>query len=205
MELKINLGCGTIVAPGWINYDISLKIWLLKHKSIKRLLFALKLISEKDFKKEIPPNITRRDLRKGIPLPTNSVQYIYTSHFLEHLSRKDVVRVLRECYRVLKPGGWMRIVVPDLRLLAEKYVKKEINADEFLKRLNLIDDRPLFQRLLFPHSCHRYMFDFDSLKALLLSCGFRAVERRAFRKGVVPDLDLLDNREEESLFVEALK
>jgi hypothetical protein len=50
---------------------------------------------------------------------------------------------------------------------------------------------------------HRYMYDYDTLAGLLRECGFSAVNRREYRTGLVPDLELLDNRPEETLYVEA--
>jgi len=52
---------------------------------------------------------------------------------------------------------------------------------------------------------HRYMYDFDLLRDLLIDAGFTSVIRRDYRVGVVPDLEILDNRPEETLYVEATR
>jgi predicted SAM-dependent methyltransferase len=65
-------------------------------------------------------DIRRRDVTKGLPFNDASVGYIYTSHMLEHLHKDDAIFVLKECYRVLKPKGVLRVLVPDLKI----YVKK---------------------------------------------------------------------------------
>jgi SAM-dependent methyltransferase len=218
VEININLGCGRNIAPGWINYDVSLKMWLLRNKVLKRLLFFFKLISKNDFETKWPSNVIKRDIRKGLPHSNNSVDHIYCSHVLEHLSFEDARKVLKECHRVLKPGGCIRIVIPDLKVFAKKYLEKDSTffrniikdevrsvADAFIRALNLSDERPLIRRLLFPYSVHKWMYDFDSLKDLLLSCGFNVVEKKCFREGNFPDLEVLDNRPFESLFVEARK
>lgn len=89
--------------------------------------------------------------------------------------------------------------------LLGKELKEEEIADAFIESLYLVDKRPLWTRLSLPYYAHRWMYDFDSLKNLLLSIGFTVVEKRSFREGVVPDLELLDNRPQESLYVEARK
>jgi len=103
--IKVNLGCGRRALPGWINYDSSIKIQILKYKTVRRLLYFFKIISKEDLESDWPRNVIRIDLRKGIPLEDNSVHYIYCSHMLEHLSPEDARKLIREAYRVLKPGG----------------------------------------------------------------------------------------------------
>ena len=181
--VKVNLGCGRGALPSWINYDVSIKIKILKHKMVRRLLYFFKVTSKEDFESNWPRNVIRRDLRKGIPLKDNSVDYIYCFHMLEHLSPEDARKLIKEAYRVLKPGGWIRIVVPELKLLATKYVEGELSffnaksrgelADRFIEKLLLIDKRPFWKKLLDPTHPHRWAYDFDSLKELLISNGFR--------------------------------
>jgi ubiquinone/menaquinone biosynthesis C-methylase UbiE len=60
-------------------------------------------------------------LRRGIPFPSDIFDCVYHSHFLEHVDPDAVPTLLRECGRVLKPGGILRIVVPDLHVLVQKY------------------------------------------------------------------------------------
>ena len=64
-----------------------------------------------------------RDLRKGIPAPTESVDAVYHSHVLEHIDRDAVPRFLDEIRRVLKPGGLHRVVVPDLEHYVHEYLE----------------------------------------------------------------------------------
>jgi predicted SAM-dependent methyltransferase len=85
-ERKLNLGCGPLLLDGWINMDA--KAWT--------------------------PTVFVRDLTKGLPFDTESVDEIYCSHFLEHLSPgEEVGYFLHECARVLKKGSKMIICVPD--------------------------------------------------------------------------------------------
>jgi SAM-dependent methyltransferase len=153
--IKVNLGCGRRALPGWINYDSSIKIHVMKYRIVRRLFYFFKIISKEDLESQWPRNVIRRDLRKGIPLKDNSVDYIYCSHMLEHLSLEDARKLIREAFRVLKPGGWMRIVVPDLKLLATKYVEEDLPffnakskgdlAGKFIEYLRFIDKRPFWK------------------------------------------------------------
>ena len=215
--IKVNIGCGTTTVDGWINYDSSLGIFLCRHRFIKRLLFAFKLISKRSYETFWPSNIIRRDVRKGLPLPDESVDFIYCSHFLEHLSHEEAVRLISECRRVLKRGGWIRLVCPDLRILARQYLAGDLDfilfhathkaelSQAFIDSLCLLDNRSISEKLFSSGFSHVCMYDFNSIAKLLNNCGFRVIEKRHFREGMTPDIDKLDNRPDESLFVEAQK
>lgn len=62
------------------------------------------------------------NLLEGIPCESNSFDFVYHSHLLEHFSREDGEKFIIECLRVLKPGGILRIVVPDLERIAKNYI-----------------------------------------------------------------------------------
>lgn len=66
--------------------------------------------------------ILSHDLLKGIPLDHSSMDVIYHSHVLEHFSKKDGVNFIKECFRVLKRGGVIRIAVPDLEAIVKEYI-----------------------------------------------------------------------------------
>ncbi len=66
----------------------------------------------------------RADVRKRIPYPDASVACIYSSHTFEHFSYEESRAVARECFRVLKPGGILRIVVPDLGIMVRDYLAR---------------------------------------------------------------------------------
>jgi len=91
----LNLGCGGRFHRDWENVDFS------SNASVVRVY----------------------DLRKGIPFPDVSFDVVYHSHLLEHFSKNAGAGFLRECYRVLKPGGIVRIAVPDLQRIAALYLE----------------------------------------------------------------------------------
>ena len=115
--VKVNIGSGTTVADGWINYDRSIYFQLAKYRSLRKLLYKFNLIDKRTYElPSIAKSIVRRDVRRGLPLKSESVEFIYCSHFLEHIRHEEAIKVLKECHRVLKKGGWIRVVCPDLVL-----------------------------------------------------------------------------------------
>jgi predicted SAM-dependent methyltransferase len=93
--MKVNLGCGSRWAFGWQNFDY------VAHS----------------------PDVNQCDLRKGIPLLNETAEIVYASHVLEHFSRADGRHFIEECHRILKPGGIIRIVVPDLEEISKAYLQ----------------------------------------------------------------------------------
>ena len=67
------------------------------------------------------------DLRNGIPFPNSSVDVIYSSHVFEHIPFQGIIKLLKECNRVLKTGGKFSICVPNSRLYVEAYITKSDN------------------------------------------------------------------------------
>jgi len=199
--VKINLGCGLAVAEGWINIDGSLNALIANlpgtiHRLAYRLTGANRYYSEQEYCRLLGNHFfIHHDLAYGIPLADGSTDFVYSSHFLEHLFRKDAENLIRESYRVLKPGGVVRIAVPDLEYALSLYSagKKE----EMLTQYFFVDDDESH------YARHKFMYDFAMLKEILEKLGFCEIRRCGFQEGSTPNLDVLDNRVEDSLFVEA--
>ena len=200
--VKVNLGCGLTVAPEWVNIDGSLNAliatwprWL--HTAAYRFSGAQQFYTLDDYKRITQNNLfVHHDFRYGIPLPDNSADYLYSSHFLEHLDKYAGRRLLEESLRVLKPGGCVRIGVPDLEHAWQMYQADD--KERMLHDYFFIDGATGFSQ-------HRYLYDFEMLAAILQEIGFSNITRAAFQQGRTPDLNLLDNRAEYTLFVEAQK
>jgi predicted SAM-dependent methyltransferase len=151
------------------------------------------------------------DVSTRIPEPDNSVEAVYSSHMFEHLEREKAFEALRECLRVLQPGGVMRIVVPDVRYHVDKYLT-EGDADKFLDELMLSRPRPKTirgkLRYLFVGSRHhQWMYDGPSLCKLLTSVGFIDPQVLCDGQTRIKNPGALDLREREvgSVIVEAIK
>ena len=76
-----------------------------------------------------------------IPLMDNSVSCIYGSHIFEHISIFSTPKALKECFRVLKPGGYFRLVLPDVKESIEEYLNGNYNFPLFQIRINFLKKR----------------------------------------------------------------
>jgi len=112
----VNIGCGEsfITDKNWVNLD-----YISSHPSVKQA-----------------------NLLEKLPFKNNSVNVIYSSHFLEHIPRDKVPFFLQECYRVLKLNGKIRLVLPDLENLCKEYIQqreKENHEEANFCVLEIID------------------------------------------------------------------
>ena len=201
--VKVNLGSGLDIAPGWINVDASLKILLAGCPDFVaglgyKFLTDSKTVSRKQFIDLLSNNIfVYHNLKYGVPLPDSSADFIYTSHTLHHLYRDEAAALLADAFRALKPGGTIRVAVPNLEYIFALYQRGERErALEFF----FYDSQPRNQL-----SRRQYQYDFELLRQMLAAAGYRQIRRCAFRQGRTPDLVQLDNRPDETLFVEADK
>jgi predicted SAM-dependent methyltransferase len=195
-ELKINFGCGLSGAPGWCNIDNSPTIPLSRLK-LGRLLFRTPAW---------PKDVRRHDVKKGLPFADQSVSCIYSSHTFEHFSWAESLAVAKECFRVLRPGGVLRIVVPDLQLIAREYLRDSdpMASHRFVDRLLL---RHTIHDLFHGGAHHSQMFDESSLIALLRQAGFEQPAVSNFMQSRIADITLieLEQRKHESLYVESIR
>ncbi|MEH2051637.1 class I SAM-dependent methyltransferase [Nostoc sp.] len=204
--LRINLGCGTTILEGFVNIDNSPSVFVQRIPGLKNLLYLLRIIDQKKFEREWPKDVIFNDALKELKkYPDSSVEEIFSSHFLEHLPLKKAILLLKQCKRVLSSKGKLRIVVPDLVFHAKYYLEtvssaEKVAHDRFLFEVAgayLVDSRK--------GQNHYYIYDYWSLKDLLLEIGFTKVERLDFNKDINPDLYKIRDRLEESLCIEASK
>ncbi len=209
---RINIGCGSTPTCGWYNYDNSYSVRLANHPILVFIMNRIGLLDENQ-KKFISfvkkHNIMWSDATKRVPLPDYSVEVIYTSHMLEHLDRDEVKAFLKEAGRVLKPGGIIRIAVPDLKKIADQY-NVHGDSDLFLEQTMLIRQNPKklldkLKYLIIGERNHQWMYDGHSLVRLLSSMGFRTPQVLPAGNTMIPDPGELDlhERKEESVYVEA--
>lgn len=133
---KLNLGCGLHTADDWLNADASINAWLAKHKLIRKILKFLKI---KEINEKWPSNIFIWNVKNGLPFLNNYFETVYASHLLEHLYLSEALKFLNECYRVLKSGGTIRLIVPDLRGIIEEYNKNKQKKKLWLPIFSLKD------------------------------------------------------------------
>ena len=214
VNTNINVGCGMSPTKGWKNFDNSWSIRLASKPIVVSMLKALGGLKSTqleyiEFARK--SNIHWADASKHLPLPDNSVDILYSSHMLEHLARQKAQSFLREAKRVIKSGGIIRIVVPDLRLLVDDYMKNGA-ADEFMAKLLMNKDMPssLIEKLKYlfvGDRHHQWNYDADSLSNLLKISGFEHTSVLKAGSTAISDPGSLDlyERAEESLYIEANK
>jgi len=185
--LKLNLGCGGNLLPGYLN------------------------IGFEDGRPDSEIYLNH-DLSKGIPALNNSVDVIYNCHFLEHLSYQDGIQFLCNSHLVMKEGAIMRILVPDLELWCIKYLQHDrAFLDDYRNRYlgnAYPTDASIFMGMLHNHG-HKMGWDYDTLRHWLLRIGFKDVCQTGYRESRLMDIDKLEpidyGRELESLCVECVK
>jgi ubiquinone/menaquinone biosynthesis C-methylase UbiE len=109
-----------------------------------------------------------------------SVELIYACHVLEHFKRFETLTVLQEWFRVLAPGGILRLAVPDFEAIVKIYQETK-NVDPLMGLL--------FGGQDYQYNFHFRTFDFNSIEKILLSVGFKEVRRYEWRKTEHKDLD----------------
>jgi len=152
------------------------------------------------------------DLREGLPFADNSVELIYTEHTLEHFYREhDAPFLLGECHRVLKPGAWIRITVPDAEIFMNYYTGRlEASHAEKVRqghnRFHGTAADVVNSAFRWKHQ-HLYMYDEETLRLLLHDVGFTNIQRREFNQSPIQELAVLDLEERRyvTLYIEACK
>ncbi len=180
---NLHLGCGTKYLPGFVNID---------GNPFNKLDLWL-------------------DVRNGLPFPSNTVDSIYSTHMFEHFYPDELQRLLGECMRVLKGGGGMRLIVPNLASAISAYSQKQSTwfDDSFPRHFDSLGGR--FSNFVFCDGQHRTAFDFTYMDEVLRQSGFREVEESAEGKSRlygehVPPFEPGDRRDlPHSLYVEAFK
>jgi predicted SAM-dependent methyltransferase len=119
----LNIACGARTHRAWNNMDFSPYTRLASRPRAASFLHKVGVLSDLRYGRvqQVDPDIINWDLRNGIPFPDDTFDVVYHSHFLEHLERQVAPIVLRECRRALKPGGFIRVVLPDLQFLVKQY------------------------------------------------------------------------------------
>ena len=173
---RLNWGCGSNPELGWINSDI----------------------------KDDPGIHLPADILAGLPLPAESIDYAVSIHALPELSYPDVVPALVELRRVLRPAGVLRLGLPDL----EKSVGAFQRGDRDYFLVPDEDATSLGAKLvtqLVWYGWSRTLFTYEFIEEQLERAGFTAIVRCSYRVTAsrYPEIVDLDNREPESLFVEA--
>lgn len=175
-QRRLNWGCGQHPEPGWLNSD----------------------------SKAGPGIDLSCDIRDGLPLADASIDYAVAIHALPEVPLPEQVPVLRELRRVLVPGGVLRLALPDLDRGIRAYQAGDAGyflvSDEEARTLGA-----KFVTHMLWHGYSRTLFTADLIEELLERAGYARVRHCSFGETAseIPEIVALDNRERESLFVEA--
>lgn len=122
--IKVNIGCGSTIKKDWVNIDKTPLATLANYPILKKFFKVIGVLP-RNYDIPMPRGIKVHDVRKGLPFEDNSVHFIFTSHFLEHLTYFEGQNLIQECFRVASPGAIIRVVVPDIGLFVQKYQEKD--------------------------------------------------------------------------------
>jgi SAM-dependent methyltransferase len=195
-NLRLHLGCGPVHIPGFVNIDIA-------------------------------PAPMAMNVLWGMPFEDGQAEIVYLSHLLEHLFYpRDVMALLKELFRVLKPGGMIRVVVPDMARCVQAYQAQD-HAFFDARRAHFSwwpENASMLENFLtyagvgaepgFLFESHKYGYDLATLAKALAGAGFQRVERSAYQQSAHPALRVEDQSpaanwqvgdDSLSLFVEAYK
>lgn len=197
--MKLHLGAFDSGIAGWKNTDITPHIWITKIPFLPFLLFKLGKMTRARYEQHrqgVFRILDYLDLTKPLPYTDNSITAIFSSHVFEHLFMDEVEKLIGECYRVLKPGGICRVVVPDLEKIIALY-----NPEDPRKFITDIYEVATRSSVKNSHHC---AFTGAFLTHLFTQASFSKCQVLSYKIGNCPDIELLDNRPE-SLFFEAIK
>lgn len=198
----VNLGSGIHPAADWINVDSA---WYALAASlprpVMRLVYRLSSsnlqISFEDYISKLRANrYVFHNLEHSVPFIDNCVDFVYSSHSLEHLPVRHAEHLCREVFRVLKPGGVFRACVPDLKIACQEYANGHTQAALILL---LGSAEPTY------YAAHKWMYDTETMTGVLRAAGFVNISEKGFRQGATPQLAELDNYEGVTLRIEATK
>ena len=170
---KINLGSGHWKLEDWVNVDI-------------------------DF--DSRPDVCA-DLAVGLPFANGVARLMHTEDFIDQLTLEKAAAFLRECHRILAPGGVLRVLTPDMGRLAQLYLDDPERLKTLWKRHVgvplLLDTAGEVFNLGMRFAGHTFLYDEETFRALAARCGFDA-RRVEYRQSEVPELRGLDLRSPEN-------
>lgn len=197
-QIWLNVGSGNFFLEDFVNIDSNFLVFLAPfYPAVAPLLKAPARAWLDTFKaKRRPNNFLFANCRYPLKFPPSSVEHILISHFLEHLHLEHAMGVLRNYFAILKPGGTLHVIVPDLAVVAREYVNNIGNPDaanSFVEWLN-------FQKRYMPRLIvrllrvtgwfdleHCWLYDHHSLGRIVRDVGFNLLEQNdspsaAFRR-----------------------
>lgn len=181
MPYKLNIGCGKIKFDDWINIDRE-----GDHQTV-----------------DVFWDVTR----KFRFLDGDSCSAIYCEHFLEHITPVQANSFLSECYRVLQPNGILRIAMPSLDFIIEKYSSDDWRDQDWLgwPEYQFIKTKAEMLNIAFRWWEHEWLYDREELHRRLRDSGFQELTDADWRCSEYAELRERESRKDSVLIVEAKK
>lgn len=170
---KLHIGCGFHVLPGWLNTDYY----------------------------PTDPNVAHLDATKPFPFEDATFDFVFSEHMIEHVPYLDGCNMLRECFRVLKPGGVVRISTPDLNFLIELYGSSkteqqqkyiEWSKQNFAPWAAEANDTFIINNFMRDWG-HCFIYDEKALGQAMENAGLRDIVRCVIQGSSRPELQNLEN------------
>lgn len=191
-KIWLNVASSRQVLPGFVNFDNSPFLRLLRLAPLVRPMLNSGHRAQLDAFREARKRaiLIRHDCRKRLPLPDACADHVLCSHFLEHVHFEEMQVILGDLHRVLRPGGTLHVVVPDLAILIDRYLEKkregeaaesdaanELVHETFLTRESRGSLRFRLLEFLGGYGLnHRWMYDEASMRARIREAGFEILE-----------------------------
>jgi predicted SAM-dependent methyltransferase len=223
---QLHLGCGGFAPAGWLNSDGSWHVWLARWPRLRRVAIACGLLPRFHAENPWPAHIQHLDLRRKLPFADHQFSAIYAAHVLEHLDRAAALALLQECARCCRPGGVVRMAVPNLAVQIQDYLHGHIRpeapgqtpADTLLHRLHFrppLTQSGRFQTLrrlyhqLYDFNSHKWAYDCTSLLALFREAGLVQATERQVLESAIATIHAIERAERigdgATLIIEAIK
>lgn len=209
---KLNLGCGPVQPAGWVNIDGSNRAWLAGRLTpLDRLLVKFGVFSPTEF----GPHVKVCNLLRGLPYADDSVSCVYAGELWEHFEPADAAGLTAECYRVLAPGGVLRVCVPDGVEFWRKYLelfdqvasqpKEQRSAEPLRAQVQMFFDDICTRKMWLGSMGHTHKWQYDEVQLVELfeSRGFVEVHRARFHESRIPDISQVERSD--FLIVEGIK
>ena len=171
--MKINIGCGKKKINNWINIDRSPQF---------EPEICVDVIKDQTFLKDI--------------------EFAYSEHFIEHITREEAVDLLTAIRKNLKRGGVVRLATVDLDFIIDKYLNDWDNQ-EWIPRYPDVKNKCDMINAYFYWWNHKYLYNQNNITEILLAAGFNKVVRTTINQSEHIELRNLETRRESNLIVEA--
>ncbi len=173
---RLHFGCGSVTPEGWVNTDLRSDI----------------------------PGVVCGDVLQGLPWADGTFDYIVSHHVLCELKIYDQMKAMGELCRILRPGGVLRLSLADLDMAIDAYRRNDREYFPISMWKSLSGN--LITYMLW-HNISQTPFTYEFAEELLGYSGFSKVVRTSYQKTETgwADITCLDNRPEESFYLEATK